>query len=430
MAIFHMRGTLLGMLLLTGQCGLAQADNAKAEVPRPERWVASWGTAQMIPDGQNALPADKWRDATLRQVVRLSIGGERLRVRISNVFGSQPLIVNAASVGLPARAPLPDLIPDSLRALSFSGRASVMIPAGTEAYSDPVELRVGRAADLAISLHFKAEPARQTGHPGARSNNYVAPGNLVMSAALPGAETFTRWYQIADVEVAAPASTRAVVAIGDSITDGYGVAANTNTRWTDWLAKRMAAGGLANMGVVNAGIGGGRMLRDGLGPNLASRFDRDVLARSGVSHAIVLIGVNDMGGLHKSGQDSPEARQAMLDDLKDSYRQLAERAHAHGVCLIGGTMTPYAGSGYYSPGAENEKDRQAVNAWIRSSPLFDGVADFDAALRDPAQPDRLLKAVDNDGLHPSAEGYRVMADAVPLQQLAACRFSPAPAPVK
>ncbi len=430
MAIPKGGATFLNMLLLAGTWNIAQA-----EAPGPDRWIASWGTAQLVADGKEALPAAQWRDGTLRQLVRLSIGGERLRVRISNVFGTAPLLINDASVGLAVRPGTADLKPDAIRALTFAGRAGVMIPAGAEYYSDPVDLAVPRAADLGISLHFQAEPTRQTGHPGARATSFSAPGNLIMApqfdalqstqptqAAQP-IQSFTRWYQIADVEVAGAPSAHAVVAIGDSITDGYGATTDGNDRWPDLLAARLARSGMANVGVVNAGIGGGRMLRDGLGPNLAARFDRDVLSRSGVTHAIVLIGVNDMGGVHRNGSDTPAIRQAMLDDLKSAYLQLAERAHAHGICLIAGTMTPYAGSDYYHPAPDNEQDRQALNGWIRSTPLFDGVADFDAALRDPAQPDRLLKNVDKDGLHPSIEGYRAMAEAVPLQSLGACRFN-------
>jgi lysophospholipase L1-like esterase len=248
-------------------------------------------------------------------------------------------------------------------------------------------------------------------------------GNQVEAASWPRAETFTRWYQIAGVEVKADAAAHAIVAIGDSITDGYGVAPDTHARWTDGLATRLRAAGMTDVGVVNAGIGGGRMLRDGLGPNLVARFDRDVLARPGVSHAIVMIGVNDFGVQHRNKEDTPAERARLLDDLKQAYRQIVARAHAQGVCVLGATIGPYGGSGYYQPGAANEADRIAYNDWIRTAGVVDGVVDFDAALRDPARPGHLLKALDNDGLHPSPAGYDAMADAVPLAQLQACRIA-------
>jgi lysophospholipase L1-like esterase len=180
---------------------------------------------------------------------------------------------------------------------------------------------------------------------------------------------------------------------------------------------------MTDVGVVNAGIGGGRMLRDGLGPNLVSRFERDVLARPGVSHAIVMIGVNDFGVQHRNREDSPAERARLVADLEQAYRQLVARAHLQGVCVLGATITPYGGSGYYQPDPENEADRLAYNQWIRSAGVVDGVVDFDAALRDPAQPDHLRKALDNDGLHPSTAGYQAMADAVPLEQLKTCRIA-------
>jgi lysophospholipase L1-like esterase len=245
-----------------------------------------------------------------------------------------------------------------------------------------------------------------------------------MDAAWPESDKVARWYQLAGIEVQGAPGAHAVVAIGDSITDGYGVNPDTNARWTDALATRLRASGMGNVAVVNAGIGGGRLLRDGLGPNLSSRFERDVLARPGVSHAIVLIGVNDFGVQHRNKEDTPQARARLLDDLKVAHRQLVAKAHAQGVCVIGATISPYAGSQYYAPGADNEADRQQYNAWIRTSGVFDGVIDFDATLRDPADPTRLKKTYDNDGLHPSLDGYKAMGEAVPLEQLASCRIAP------
>jgi lysophospholipase L1-like esterase len=387
--------------------------------PSGEHWVATWGTASIVPDEKNVLPAEQWRDASLRQVVRASVAGAGVRVKLTNVHGTQPLVIDAASVALssgPGRADV-----TNLRPLRFGGSASVTIPAGAEYLSDPVDLAVAPGADLAVTLHFPAEPARQTSHPGSRATSFVARGNVVNEAAWPQAEKVTRWYQLAAIDVKAAPAAHAVVAIGDSITDGYGVQPDTNARWTDALATRLRASGLGEVGVVNAGIGGGRLLRDGIGPNMTARFNRDVLEHAGVTHAITMIGVNDFGVEHRNKQDNPAQRQALLNDLKEAYRQLVARAHAQGVCVIGGTIGPYAGSDYYKPGPDNEADRQDYNRWIRESGTFDGVADFDAVLRDPARPDHLLKAYDNDGLHPSIEGYRKMADAVPLDALKTCR---------
>ena len=393
------------------------------QTPAGEHWVASWGSAQLVPEGQNELPAAQWQDASLRQIVRVSLSGSQLRVKLTNVFGTAPLVIDAGSVALATAPGKADVDAASLRPLRFGGVASVTIPAGSEYVSDPIDLPHAAGADLAISLHFAQAPARQTGHPGARATSFRVPGNQVLAASWPQADTFTRWYQITGVEVLDGARAHTVVAIGDSITDGYGVNPDTYARWTDGLATRLRGAGMTDVGVVNAGIGGGRMLRDGLGPNLVSRFERDVLSRPGVSHAIVMIGVNDFGVQHRNKDDTPAARAALLDDLKQAYRQIVARAHLQGVCVLGATITPYAGSGYYAPGPDNEADRLAYNQWIRSAGVVDGVVDFDAALRDPAKPDHLLKALDNDGLHPSPAGYKAMADAVPLEQLKTCRIA-------
>lgn len=396
---------------------------AASRPPAGERWVASWGSAQLVPEGQNELPAAQWLDASLRQVVRVSLAGRQLRVKVSNAFGTAPLVVDAGSVARALQPGRADVDPASLRPLTFGGAAGVSIPAGAEYLSDPVDLPHAAGADLAISLHFAQAPARQTGHPGARATSFLVRGNQVAAATWPQAETFTRWYQIAGVESLAGAGAHTVVAIGDSITDGYGVQPDTYARWTDGLATRLRAAGMPDIGVVNTGIGGGRMLHDGLGPNLVSRFERDVLGRPGVSHAIVMIGVNDFGVQHRNKEDSPAERARLVADLEQAYRQIVARAHLQGVCVLGATITPYGGSGYYQPGPENEADRLAYNQWIRTAGVVDGVVDFDAALRDPARPDHLLKSLDNDGLHPSPAGYQAMADAVPLARLETCSIA-------
>ena len=410
---------VLGMILSAGALA-AGADTPAAPNASQGRWVSSWGTAQMVPDAQDALPALQWRDATLRQVVHVSLGARLVRVRFSNAFGTQPLTLGAASLALAAAPGRADVDAASIRPLRFDGRAQVTIPAGAEYASDPVELPHAAGADLAVSMHFSAEPARQSGHPGARATSFVTKGEHVLEAQWTQAETVTRWFQLAAIEVLAAPGAHSIVAIGDSITDGYGVTTDGNGRWTDALAARLLAAGVTDVGVVNAGIGGGRLLRDGLGPNLVARFERDVLGRSGVSHAIVMIGVNDLGVQHRNNEDTPAARAQLLGELTQAHRQLVERAHAQGVCVIGATITPYAGSSYYQPNADNERDRQSYNGWIRQSGVFDSVIDFDAALRDPARVDQLLKAYDSDGLHPTLAGYKAMADAVPLVQLQTC----------
>jgi lysophospholipase L1-like esterase len=415
-------------LAVIGAIGATGCTALSHEHPGAERWVASWGTAQLALGQAEAIPDHLWQDGTLRQVVRLSLGGSKLRVRISNVFGTEPLLVGAATIGRAVRPGSSEVVAGSLRSLRFGGRETLHIAAGTEVFSDALDMQVAGGTNVALSMHLTAARGRQTGHPGARASSFIAPGQQVGALTLNGARAITRWHQLADVEVSAPAPARAVVAIGDSITDGYGATTDGNNRWTDFLIKRLGAAGAQSIGVINAGIGGGALLRGGIGPPLSSRVDRDVFGRNGVSHAIVLIGVNDLGALRRANADTPEALQTLLNDFKQAHLQILARAHARGICVIGATMPPYMGSGYYKPTAENDAMRLALNAWIRTPNVFDGVADFDLALRDPARPAYLLKKYDTgDGLHPSHAGYAALAEAVPLASLNKCTYNTLPA---
>jgi lysophospholipase L1-like esterase len=398
----------LALALLTGSV---------AEAKPGERWVAAWASAQQIPEPNNALPKEDLTDATLRQIVRIQVPAGRLRVRFSNAFGTAPLRIDAATIARSADLATSRIDAASLKTLRFGGAAAVTIPAGADYWSDAMDLHAPAGADLAVSIHLPEAPAQQTSHPGSRATSYTLKGDHVADADLAGARTAVHWYQLAGIETVAPRGS-AVVVLGDSITDGYGVEPNSNKRWTDGLQRRLrAAPGLQGMAVLNAGIGGNHLLTDGLGPNALARFDRDVLTPPGVTHLILFEGVNDLGGLTRDAPATAEAHAALVRNMIDSYRQMVARARAHGIKAIGATITPYGASAYYHPDAQNEADRQAVNAWIRKPGNFDGVIDFDAALRDPAQPSRLRKALDNDGLHPSIAGYQAMADAVPLTLL-------------
>jgi len=369
-------------------------------------WGGSWASSQQLPEPANALAAEDLRDVTLRQVVHLSIGGPQLRVRLSNRFGTAPLHFTAVHVAQQGAD----------KALAFAGRPDVTIPAGADYLSDPLDFPMAALSDLTITLHIDAAPPAQTGHPGSRATSWIAHGDFVSAAELPNAKKVEHWYFIAGVDVAAPAGAASIVTLGDSITDGHGATTDGNDRWPDALARRLQASpATQSIGVLNAGIGGNRVLLDGLGPNALARFDHDVLAPAGVRWLIVLEGVNDIGVLGRTGDTSHEAHEALVRNITAAYEQMIARAHAHGVEAIGATIMPFTGSGYYHPGAETEADRQAINQWIRTPGHFDAIVDFDRVTRDPEHPERLLPAFDcGDHLHPSPAGYAAMAGAVPL----------------
>jgi lysophospholipase L1-like esterase len=378
-----------------------------------ERWVGSWATSQQIPEERNALAAQDLDDATLRQTVRLSIGGERLRVRLSNAFGTAPFKITAAHIARPI-APGSDAIdPASDRALTFAGAPDVTIPAGAEYVSDPVPFAVLPGADLAITLYFEKAPSQQTSHPGSRTTSYLLHGNHVSAPDLPGAKTFDHWFNIASVEIAS-ATAQAVTVIGDSITDGRGSTTNGNDRWTDALARRLIDA-RKQVGVLNHGIGGGQVRGEGLGPNALARFDRDVLAQAGVHWLILFAGINDIGTFDPEGAKSQAEHDALVRQITQAYAQVADKAHAAGIKVYGATITPFLDCAPYHPKPITEADRIAVNAWIRTSKSFDAVLDFDAAVRDPARAGHLAPAFDTgDGLHLSPAGLSALANAVPL----------------
>jgi lysophospholipase L1-like esterase len=402
---------LRGAAVLVIGCFLGAASGESADRAGGEHWVATWAASPQLTEESNLPPPPGLADHTLRQIVRVSIGGKTLRVRFSNSFGRTSLTLHSARIALSAGGSA--IQPATDRPLTFSGRLSVAIPEGALAVSDPLAFDLAPLSEVAITVYLEGVPAEVTGHPGSRTTSYLQAGNVASAPDLADPVRVDHWYYVNGIDVLAHDSASVVAVIGDSITDGRGSTTNGNDRWPDNLARRLAANRrTARVAVANHGIGGNRLLRDGLGPNALARLDRDVLALPGVRWLIVLEGINDIGTRVAARQKGEPY--ATADDLIAAYEQIITRAHARDVRVYGATILPFEGaSNYFTP--DGEADRQKVNAWIRTSGRFDGVIDFDAATRDPRNPSRLAPAVDGgDHLHPSAAGYRVMADAIDL----------------
>jgi len=403
--------------------------------PTSGHWVGTWATAevgrpqtppppaappapaqaqpgQSVPAPVPPAPFLHFNNQTLRQIVRTSMGGARARVVLSNTFGTAPLTIGAAHVALRDRESA--IAPASDRALTFSGRPTITIPSGAVVYSDPVDLDIPALADVVVDVYLPGNtntPSPVTMHNGARQTSYISQtGNHVGVPALPVVATTQSWFILTRVEVMAPAQAGAIVAFGDSITDGAASTPDMNRRWPDRLAERlMAQPGTARLGVLNAGIGGNRVLSEGnfgAGVNALARFERDALGQSGVTHVIVLEGINDISNARQNPTPTAE-------DIIAIHKQMIERAHTRGVKIYGATLTPNEGCRCFT--REGEAKRQAINQWIRTGNAYDGVIDFDAITRDPAQPGRFLAAYDSgDHLHPSDAGYLAMGNGIDL----------------
>jgi lysophospholipase L1-like esterase len=417
--------SLAGVLAVT--VGLAVQSTGAPAAGSPVaagQWVNTWTSMPQLTEPGNMPPAPFTQDGlvmadtTLRQTVRVTVGGPHIRLRFSNAFGGAALPITAVSVALPAggQAGVSAIDTATARPVTFGGRPSTVIPVGAQMVSDPLGFRVAPLTNLAVTVYLATGQASNniTSHPGSRTASYLLAGNHVADADLPGATRVDHWYFLSGVEVFAGRGTSGAVMLGDSLTDGRGSTTNGNDRWPDQLVDRLQGSHrTSDVAILNQAAGGNRILNDGLGPNALARFDRDVIATSGVEWLIVFEGINDIG----TAAATPEAQQQVAADLIAAYEQFVVRAHAQGIEVFGATLTPMGGNtGYDDPAGTRESTRQTVNQWIRTSHRFDAVIDFDKVTRDPAAPRQLLPAYDTgDHLHLNPTGYKAMADAVPAR---------------
>ncbi|MGA2916316.1 MAG: GDSL-type esterase/lipase family protein [Sedimentisphaerales bacterium] len=366
-----------------------------------ECWIGTWATGQQLVEPGNVPPSPGLANNTLRQVVHATLGGSRIRVQFSNKYSSGAVTINSAHIAASAGGSSINTATDT--ALTFSGSSSVTINAGQEIYSDAVDFDVTPLSNLAVSIYFgSASSTSVTGHPGSRTNSYMQTGNVVSAASLTPAASPEHWYILSRIDLWLDDSYGCVVTLGDSITDGRGTTTNGNDRWPDDFAARLHADpSTAKVGVINQGIGGNG-LYGGLGPSALTRFDHDVTGQPGVRWVIVFEGVNDIGG------------GTSASSIISAYQTFITKAHAAGLRIYGVPITPFKGNGYYT--TAHEAVRLAVNDWIRTSGQYDGVIDFNPAVSDPADPNKLNAAYlyQNDYLHLNPAGYQAMANSIDL----------------
>jgi lysophospholipase L1-like esterase len=368
-------------------------------------WVGTWGTAPQLVERHNNPPAPGLTNNSLRQIVQVSIGGKKVRLKLTNEFSTEPTEIKAIELSVAKTAGSSSEIDEaSTVSLTFDGKPSVTIPAGGMIVSDAVKFPIGERQNVAITIHYGQTSPSVSGHPGSRTTSYLKEGN---TTDFTGAIRTDHWYNIQTLEVEASKKAGAVAILGNSITDGRGSTTNEQNRWADVLSRRLLQNkATKQVGVLNMGIGGNCVLRGGLGPTGKDRFHRDLFAQEGLKWIILFEAVNDLGSSWNGVQTA--------ERIIDVYKQIIDEAHQKGIRVYGATITPFKGNNYYS--ADHEKGRSTLNEWIRSTELLDGVIDFDQAVRNPEDPEAMQKAFlfENDWLHFNAKGYETMGNSIDL----------------
>ena len=409
------RGLIKGLLAAVTATTLFVPALATARDDDGPRWIGTWTASPQNLEPPFVAPnPSSFNGQTVRQIIRTSVGGTKIRIRLTNEYGTTPLSIGSVTVARHAGGPA--VVAGSSRKLTFSGRTTFTIPPGAPALSDPIDFNVPALGDLAISIYLPQATPATTVHSLGLSTTYVSPsGDYADAVVMPTAATVPSWYFLSGVTTNGKERSAAIVALGDSITDGFASTVDANRRWPNLLAARLQARPqYRHVAVLNQGISGNRTLFDLIGPNAQARLDRDVLNAPGARWLIVLEGINNIG---IPGAFGLASQQVSADDIIAGHQQIIARARERGLKVYGATLTPFEGTtipGYYTPAGEAK--RQAVNAWIRNSRAFDAVIDFDKAIRDPANPGRMLPAYDSgDRLHPNDAGYQAMANAIDLR---------------
>jgi lysophospholipase L1-like esterase len=396
--------------------GASSASVRLAPVPSGSHWVATWGASPQAATTGN-LSGVGFRNATIREIVFTSVGGARVRVRLTNAFGAAPLRIGRAAVALAANGAR--TVAGTATSLYFDGRRSVLIPPGAEVTSDPAPLSVEAASHLAVSLYLPGPTGQATQHADAEQVNYVATGPHVSSGSGPFKAQTRSWYFLAGVDVLSPRPTLgSVIALGDSITDGVGSPTGADSRWPNFLAQRLHDRSGSTLAVVDEGIGGNRVLNATrcCGISAIARFQRDVAEQPGARDVILLEGINDIGFTQSHGPLTAPHTNVSALAIVEGYERIVTLAHTDGLKIFAATLTPFQGARYWTP--RGEAKREAVNHWIQTADEFDGVIDFSGAVAEPGDPERLNPDYDSgDHLHPNGAGYRALAAAINLSAL-------------